>query len=135
MEVKMIRIAYPARTIAAGIVAAVALTIAAFSAGAAGAQTFVCAQAATPAEMAVCNSEDLLVADERLSAIYSVRLARDTSRSGQQELMRANARFVLARSACNADAACLDAVYAERLRDLAGEPPVAIRRSGRGSEG
>ena len=62
-----------------GILVALILTIAAlFLSGQARAQTFACVNAETPTELAICNSEELIVLDERLPAMitrYTLRLS------------------------------------------------------------
>lgn len=111
---------------AAAVAAALALSLAALvSANAALAQSFSCSEANLPSEMAVCNSEALLVLDEKLSAMASQKLSRTNSKPGRQALNRDQQNWVLARNKCGADPVCLELRYNERMAQMAGAKPVA----------
>jgi hypothetical protein len=108
------------------LAAAIVLTLAAFFlAGKARAQSFECAAAATPAELAICNSEQLLVLDEKLSAMVARRETKAANPILRQVVSEEQAEWKRLRDECGADEACLITRYTMRLTDLADPAPVS----------
>jgi uncharacterized protein len=108
------------------ICAALGLSIAAllFS-GAAHSQSFACAYSQSAAQMAICNSEDLLVMDEKLSAMVAQRLAKAKTLVEREALQRDQSVWTGQRNACGADQACLQRSYGERMTRLSGAAELA----------
>ncbi len=108
------------------IVAALALSLATLlAATSARSQSFSCSQASQPSEMAVCNSEDLLVLDEKLAAMAAQRLSATTNKPARQAFSREQQAWLSLRNACGSDPTCLELRYSERMLELAGTRPVA----------
>jgi uncharacterized protein len=101
------------------IAAAFALSIAALVSGAARAQSFPCAQAQTQAQLAICNSEDLLVLDENLSAMFARRLGRAGNFQQKQAVTLEQSQWMVERDRCGANQACLASRYRARISDIA----------------
>jgi uncharacterized protein len=102
------------------IAAALALTLAALFSGKANAQSFACADAQSQAQLAICNSEDLLVLDEKLSAMVSQRRSQARKPTERQALATEQAQWLASRDLCRGDLACLELRYRERMAALAG---------------
>jgi uncharacterized protein len=112
--------------VATGAAAAILLSIAAILAAVeAKAEPIACAQARTPAEHAICNSEDLLVLDEKLAAMVSQRLTKTATKPGKQAFSREQQDWLSRRNDCNADPICLELRYGERIAELSGPKPIA----------
>ena len=110
----------------ADVLAATALSLAALLASSeARAQSFSCATAENPSELAICNSENLLVLDEKLDGMIAQRLATAKNKPAQQLLSRAHDEWLLLRNECGTDQPCLELRYSARIADLAGTSPVA----------
>jgi hypothetical protein len=108
------------------LAAAIALTLAAFFlAGKARAQSFECASAATPAELAICNSEQLLVLDEKLSAMVARRETKASNPILRQVVSDDQAEWARLRNECGVDEACLITRYTMRISELADPSPVS----------
>ncbi len=108
------------------IAAAIALSAATLlSAGTAKAQSFSCSGANLPSEMAVCNSEDLLVMDEKLAAMAAQRLTKSSTKPARQSFSREQQAWISRRNECGADPVCLELRYNERMSELVGTKPVA----------
>jgi hypothetical protein len=108
------------------LAAAIALTLAAiFLAGKARAQSFECAAAATPAELAICNSEQLLVLDEKLAAMVARKETKAANPILRQVVDEDQAEWTRLRTECGADEACLITQYTMRISELAGPSPVS----------
>jgi uncharacterized protein len=108
-----------------GILAALVLSIAAlFLSGQARAQTFACVNAETPTELAICNSEELIVLDERLSAMIARELGTARNMVTRRSVTAEHKNWLRLRDECSSDQACLITRYALRLTDLAGPVPV-----------
>lgn len=102
------------------IAAALALTLAALFSGRANAQSFACANAQSRAQLAICNSEDLLVLDEKLSAMVSQRLSQERKLPERQAFATEQSQWLAARDLCQGELACLESRYRERMAALAG---------------
>jgi uncharacterized protein len=102
------------------ICAALGLTCAALLFADAQAQSFSCAYSQSPAQMAICNSEDLLVLDEKLSAMVAQRLGRAKTLMERDALQRDQSVWMGQRNACGGDQACLQRSYGERIARLSG---------------
>jgi uncharacterized protein len=108
------------------ICAALALTVAALLfAATAQAQSFSCAYSQSPAQMAICNSEDLLVLDEKLAAMVAQRMARFATLAEREALQRDQSAWMDNRNACGSDQACLQLSYGERIAQLSGAAELA----------
>ena len=108
------------------IFAALALTLAALlCAATAQAQSFSCAFSQSQAQMAICNSEDLLVLDEKLSAMVAQRMARSATMVEREALARDQSAWMGNRNACGTDEACLLQSYGERIAQLSGAAELA----------
>jgi uncharacterized protein len=108
------------------ICAALGLTLASLLvATRAQAQSFSCAHSQSQAQMAICNSEDLLVLDEKLSAMVAQRLARAKTLSERETLQREQSAWTGQRNACGSDQACLQRSYGERIVRLSGAAELA----------
>ncbi len=96
--------------------------VAAAAAAPAAAQSYDCAKAATPDEIAVCGDPLLSELDTVQAAFYR-RLRHYTTHfdnaMGLQAQLRDEARaFLRRRAACGADRACLERVYRARILRL-----------------
>jgi uncharacterized protein len=108
------------------VCAALALTLAALLfATQARAQSFSCAHAQSQAQMAICNSEDLLVLDEKLSAMVAQRIGRARTLTEREALQRDQSAWMGNRNACGSDKACIQRSYGERIAQLSGAAELA----------
>lgn len=108
------------------LAAAIILTLASvFLAGKAKAQTFPCAAAASPAELAICNSEQLLVLDEKLSAMVSRHQTKAANPILRQVVDEDQDEWRSLRDECGIDEACLITRYTMRISELAEPTPVS----------
>ena len=101
------------------IAAALALSLAALVSGAARAHSIECTNAQIPAQHAICNSEELLVMDEKLSAMVAQRFSRARTLAQRQELSLAQSQWLVERDRCGANWKCLEARYRDRITGLA----------------
>lgn len=86
----------------------------------AAAQSFSCANAQIPSEMAVCNNEELLIKDETVASLLATKLV-DAVRSGNgADISREHANWLKERNSCLIDTGCLLQVYDQRIRKLIG---------------
>ena len=107
-----------------GLPYALALSVAALAAaGPARPATISCADAAVPAEFAICNSESLLVLDERLDAAYARTYTAMENNPDRQKIAREHLGWKLRRDDCKGDVACLALSYQERLADIESATP------------
>jgi uncharacterized protein len=81
------------------------------------AASFDCAKASHPDETAVCSSPALSTLDVRMMTLYEVvlKLVAMGVRADLQDQQRA---FLAARATCGADAACIAALYDQRIASL-----------------
>jgi uncharacterized protein len=108
------------------LAAAIILTLASVMlAGKARAQTFPCVAAASPAELAICNSEQLLVLDEKLSAMVSRHQTKAANPILRQVVNEDQDEWRSLRDECGADEACLITRYTMRISELAEPTPVS----------
>jgi uncharacterized protein len=87
-------------------------------AGGANAASFNCAKAAHPDEFAICKSRSLSELDVRMAALYGARMKIPMlmgSRGAAQDEQHA---FLVQRAACGRNAACIGAVYQQRIDQL-----------------
>ncbi|MEO0327840.1 MAG: hypothetical protein AAF217_04515 [Pseudomonadota bacterium] len=82
------------------------------------AQSFSCANAQIPSEMAICNNEVLLIKDEKLAELFSAVLVSTTGSVAFQNASQAHADWLRKRNACKIDFSCLEQNYDERIRTL-----------------
>lgn len=83
-------------------------------------QSFSCANAQIPSEMAICNSENLLVKDEEVAELVSARLVKAVSSGDVPKLSREHSNWLRVRNECANDIPCLESVYDKRIRNLTG---------------
>ncbi|WP_075996439.1 lysozyme inhibitor LprI family protein [Salaquimonas pukyongi] len=79
------------------------------------AQSFPCAEAEKPAEFAVCNNENLLSLDERLSKVFQSAYGKAGTVPQRQSVTREHNEWLKVRNACGADFTCLDLRYREHI--------------------
>ncbi|MCB1386737.1 MAG: hypothetical protein KDJ80_12460 [Nitratireductor sp.] len=84
----------------------------------ASAQSFSCASADTPAEFAVCNSEDLLAMDETIETKFASIYVGATTAPERQAVSREQSEWLKRRDACGANFTCLNLRYEERMEML-----------------
>lgn len=85
------------------------------------AQSFSCANAQIPSEMAVCNIESLLVKDERVADLLAARLvSASRNENGIQTVSRDHSAWLQQRNACLADVDCLEKAYDDQIEKLVG---------------
>jgi uncharacterized protein len=81
------------------------------------AQSFNCRYAKTADEVLICQDPRLAQLDEQLSSIFS-RL-RNSLPAGERVLLdTGERRWLRARMSCGRDAACIAALYRQRIRQL-----------------
>ena len=90
------------------------------------AQSFNCAKAGTPDEIAICNDPWLGQLDEEMSSIFYslmnelVRADPQGYRSQQADLKAEQREWLRRRGTCYADAACIGSSYSKRIEELRG---------------
>ena len=84
----------------------------------ASAQSFSCARAAIPTELAICNDEDLLIMDEKVADLFAEK--RVSAQSGKEVIRLANdhSAWLKGRNICENNSECLKAVYDRRIKSL-----------------
>jgi uncharacterized protein len=80
----------------------------------AGAASFNCRYAKLPAEVAVCQSDDLEALDERMASIYFT-LKRLLPGDGRVQLKRGQNAFIARRNGCGYGAGCIERAYENRI--------------------
>lgn len=84
----------------------------------ANAQSFSCANAQIPSEMAVCNNEELLMKDETVADLLASQLV-DATQSGRLSLISyEHSQWLKDRNACKGDMSCLGRQYDLRIKAL-----------------
>lgn len=86
----------------------------------ASAQSFSCANAQIPSEMAICNVETLLIKDEKVAELLAAELVSAARGTGIQAVSRDHSVWLKRRNACQTDIECLEARYDERIEKLVG---------------
>ena len=84
----------------------------------ASAQSFSCARAAIPSELAICNDEDLLIMDEKVAALFAEKRVSATSGKEAIRLADDHGSWLRKRNICENNSDCLKAVYDKRIRTL-----------------
>lgn len=84
------------------------------------AQSFSCANAQIPSEMAICNFETLLIKDETVAELLAAKLVSASRGTGIQTVSRDHSVWLKRRNACQTDIECLEARYDERIEKLVG---------------
>jgi len=102
-----------------GVLAAglLALLITAYGIGQLKAQSFNCHQAHHPDERTICHDPLLGRLDEELASMYRRLLLRLPKEEGEQ-LYKEEDAFVILRSRCGAQRACIEESYHRRIREL-----------------
>lgn len=83
-------------------------------------QTLKCGSAKTTAEFTICNSENLMVLDERLEKVYVVAFADQATKPQQQALSRKHNHWLIKRASCGSDSACLSTLYKTHIEIVSG---------------
>ncbi|MDJ0613036.1 MAG: hypothetical protein QNJ29_05125 [Rhizobiaceae bacterium] len=84
------------------------------------AQSFSCSNAQLPSEMAICNSESLLVKDEQVASLLASKLVTATASGKMQDVSQEHGDWMKLRNACFNDFECLEDVYDKRILSLTG---------------
>ncbi len=84
------------------------------------AQSFSCANAQLPSEMAICNNESLLVKDEQVASLLASKLVTATASGTMQDVSDEHGNWLKVRNACANDMSCLEQVYDQRILGLTG---------------
>ena len=82
------------------------------------AQSFSCANAQIPSEMAVCNNEQLLIKDEKLAELLADAIIRATGTDKVQKLSAQHGSWLKQRNTCRVDFECLGVSYDKRIQEL-----------------
>lgn len=83
-------------------------------------QTLKCGNAKTTAEFTICNSENLMVLDERLEKVYVVAFADQATKPQQQALSRKHNHWLIKRASCGGDSICLSTLYKTHIETVSG---------------
>jgi uncharacterized protein len=81
------------------------------------AQSFNCRYARQPDERAICHDPPLGRLDEELASVYRRLFLRLPKEQGEQ-LYKEEDAFLILRSRCGAQRACLEESYRRRIREL-----------------
>lgn len=92
-----------------------ALVVACLAAESAGAASFNCAHAVSPAEEAICGNANLGKLDERTSGMYFVILGSGAAQATISEVQASQGKFIAARDACDTDVDCLVDAYTSQM--------------------
>ncbi|MBL4892663.1 MAG: hypothetical protein JKX91_12745 [Rhizobiaceae bacterium] len=104
---------------AKGLAAALSLTAATlFLPDSASAQSIQCASAIEPSELEICNNEDLIMLDEQMSRLNSVRKISFTNQPKFQSSTEDSQAWIEKRNLCGLDASCIELRYFERLNEI-----------------
>lgn len=82
------------------------------------AQSFSCANAKVPSELAICNNENLLVKDELLASLFADALVEASQKNKMTTVSAEHSLWLKKRNACKTDFACLEKLYDERIVNL-----------------
>ena len=82
------------------------------------AQSFSCANAQIPSEMAVCNNEILLIKDERLAELLADAIIRASGSEKIQKISAQHGLWLKQRNTCKVNFECLGASYDKRIKEL-----------------
>lgn len=85
------------------------------------AQSFSCANAQIPSEMAICNNESLLVKDERLASLFANAIIQASAGGDITTISAEHSLWLKRRNDCRVDFECLEKRYEERINSLSGE--------------
>lgn len=84
----------------------------------ANAQSFSCANAQIPSELAICNNEDLLVMDEKVASLFAEIRTTIENNAQVQEISEKHSNWLRKRNACRVNFGCLKRQYRTRIRSL-----------------
>lgn len=84
----------------------------------ANAQSFSCANAQIPSEMAICNNENLLLKDEELAALFANAIIQATASGKIDDVSSEHIDWLKKRNACKIDFDCLEKSYSQRINAL-----------------
>lgn len=98
-----------------------------FVAGAANAASFNCAKAKTSDEKAICNSRSLSEFDVKMAALFGARMKVPMLMGSRGAAQDEQHEFLVTRGACGADAACIGAVYQQRIDTINQELDAAMQ--------
>ena len=82
------------------------------------AQSFSCARAKIPSEMAICNNELLLIKDEKIGQMVGEALASATTQQETMQITTEHAKWLSQRNTCTNDFGCLQKKYDQRIKTI-----------------
>ena len=84
----------------------------------ANAQSFQCARAQIPAELAICNNEDLLILDEQMAGLFADLRVNASTQNEIEAISDNQKEWLRKRNECEINFTCLRKVYKKRIRSL-----------------
>ncbi|MEJ0097949.1 MAG: hypothetical protein WDM84_08530 [Bauldia sp.] len=96
-------------------------------AGSAHAASFNCAKAKTPDEKAVCRNPTLSDLDLQMATLFGVRMKVPMLMGSRGAAQDEQHQFLVTRSACGANVACLSAAYQQRIDTIDAELDAAMQ--------
>jgi uncharacterized protein len=106
---------------AAMILPAAVATILAIAPTHAVAQSYNCAHAVLPAEMAICGNTNLSHLDEQTSGMYFLIVGSGAPAATITLVKSQQGKFIATRNACGADIDCLVSAYTDQIMFLKNE--------------
>lgn len=82
-------------------------------------QTLICSSAKTTAEFTICNSEKLMILDERVDEFFTIAFADQPTKPQQQAISREHNNWHIKRASCGSNNTCLATVYTKHIESLA----------------
>lgn len=79
----------------------------------------ICSNAKITAEFTVCNSEKLMILNERVDEIYTIAYADQPTKPQRQAISREHNNWRIKRASCGSDNACLSTLYTKHIETLA----------------
>ena len=84
----------------------------------ASAQSFSCARAQLPSELAICNDEELIVLDEELSALFADIRISVANTNRVRTFAKSHEQWLRERNQCAQDFQCLRQSYRNRIKEI-----------------
>ncbi len=81
-------------------------------------QSFSCSRAQIPSEYAICNSENLIVLDERMAALFADKRVGADNTSAVNEISKDQGNWLKKRNECEQNFKCLEQQYKSRIQKL-----------------
>lgn len=82
------------------------------------AQSFSCARAQLPSELAICNDEELIVLDEELSALFADIRISVANTNRVRTFAKSHEQWLRERNQCAQDFQCLRESYRNRIKEI-----------------